>query len=97
MYTPEGRHPCAGRAGPTSGTRGSHAGYPLYVRRRTPSARRAHAERTSSVLLTHIQRTCNAYGRAVRWLFAERALHARCMHGPFVPRASNTLYIRWIV
>ena len=32
MYTPEGRQRCAERAGPTSDTRGAHAGYTLGMR-----------------------------------------------------------------
>ena len=32
MYTPDGRRTCAGSDGPTSGKRGAHARYSLYVR-----------------------------------------------------------------
>ena len=44
----------------------AHAGHTLCVCRRRSSARLAHRERTPSVLLTHVQRTCSACGRAER-------------------------------
>ena len=67
MYSPEGRHRCAERAGPTPetrgahaghtrGTRGAYAGHALCVRRLSSNAHLAHHERTPSVLLTHAQR-----------------------------------------
>ena len=54
----------------------SECSTPAFCRKVRPVAGSTHAERTPSVLLAHVQRTCNEYGRAVRWLSAERALHA---------------------
>ena len=46
----------------TRGTRGAHAGHALCVRRLRSSARIARCGRTSSVLLTHVQRAQRSSG-----------------------------------
>ena len=66
--TPDMRRARWTNARHTRGSRGAHAGHALCVRRLRSSTHLAHRERTPSVLLTHVQRTCSACGRAERVL-----------------------------